>query len=277
MNYSYIVQTWSMKQFILTLIDIGIVAFVLYKLLLLVKGTRAVQLLKGLALLGAFSIISHKMGFTTLNWILDKAGLALLVAVPVIFQPELRRILEQLGRGQLLGRPFSFFLGREEVSELIGELLKAVEALVRRRIGALIVIEREIGLKDYVETGTVIDGVVTAELILNIFFPNSPLHDGAIIIRGNRVAAAGCFLPLTDSPFLSKELGTRHRAALGITEESDAIAVVVSEESGVISAAFDGKITRHMGKKQLKEMLEELLLEGEENREYLFRPSRRYR
>ncbi|NLO89174.1 MAG: TIGR00159 family protein [Clostridia bacterium] len=264
MNLLHILQTWTFKDLIFTVIDVGIVAFILYRLLLLVKGTKAVQLLKGLALLGAISIVSHKLGFATINWVLDKASLAVIVAIPVIFQPELRRILEQLGRGRFLGRPFSFLFETDGVTKLVSELPKAAETLAQRRIGALIVIERETGLMDYIETGVPIDGVVSPELILNIFFPNSPLHDGAVIIRGNRVTAAGCYLPLTDRPFLSKELGTRHRAALGITEESDAIAVVVSEETGVISAAFDGKLIRYLDGKKLRKMLEEVLLETEQ-------------
>ena len=275
LDFLSVFQAWDLKQLTFTVIDVSIVAYVLYKLLLILKGTRAVQLLKGVALLGAFSLISNRLGFSTVNWILNKAGLAILVAVPVIFQPELRRALEQLGRGRLFGRPFAFLLGAEEVSEAIDELVEAVEGFVRRRIGALIVIERETGLKDYIETGVAIDGKVTSEILLNIFFPNSPLHDGAVIINGDRVAAASCYLPLTDRPFLSKELGTRHRAALGITEESDAVAVIVSEETGIISLAFEGKITRRMDKKQLEQMLEDLLLPGETpTREYSLWPRR---
>lgn len=260
-------QAWNLKEVARTLIDIGIVAFVLYKALLLVKGTRAVQLLKGLALLGAFSLLSVELEFQTVNWILEKAGLAILVAVPVVFQPELRRALEQLGRGRLLGRPISLFVNREEVSDLIEALADTTDIMVRRRIGALIVIEKETGLKDYMETGVAIDGIVSPDFLLNIFFPNSPLHDGAAIISGTRVAAAACLLPLTDRPFLSKELGTRHRAALGITEDTDAVALVVSEETGIISIAHEGKITRRLDRKQLEEILARLLL-PEETREF---------
>lgn len=270
-----LIQAWNLKDIARTLIDIGIVAYVLYKALLLVKGTRAVQLLKGLALLGVFSLLSVELEFQTVNWILDKAGLAILVAVPVVFQPELRRALEQLGRGRLLGRPISLFVNREEVSDLIEVLADTVDILVRRRIGALIIIEKETGLKDYMETGVAIDGIVSPDFLLNIFFPNSPLHDGAAIISGTRVAAASCLLPLTDRPFLSKELGTRHRAALGITEDTDAVALVVSEETGIVSIAYEGKITRRLDRKQLEEILERLLL-PEESREFasMLRPRR---
>lgn len=267
MNLLDLLPAWSIKEILRNLIDIGIVAYVLYRLLLLVKGTRAVQLLKGLALLGAFSLVSVKLEFQTVNWILNKAGLAILVAVPVVFQPELRRVLEQLGRGKLLGRPGGLFVNKEEVADLIEILLDTVDMLVRRRIGALIVMERETGLKDYMETGVAVDGIVSPDFLMNIFYPNSPLHDGAAIISGNRVAAASCLLPLTDRPFLSKELGTRHRAALGISEETDAVALVVSEETGVVSVTHEGKITRRLDRKQLEEILERLLL-PEEPREF---------
>lgn len=268
-------QGLDFKEILRNLIDIGIVAYVLYRVLLLAKGTRAVQLLKGLALLGAFSLVSVELEFRTVNWILNKAGLAILVAVPIVFQPELRRALEQLGRGRLLGRPIGLFVNREKVSDLIEILADTVDILVRRRIGALIVIEQETGLKDYMETGVAIDGIVSPDFLLNIFFPNSPLHDGAVIISGTRVAAASCLLPLTDRPFLSKELGTRHRAALGITEDTDAVALVVSEETGIVSIAHEGKITRRLDRKQLEEILERLLL-LEEPREIrsMLRPRR---
>lgn len=274
MNLLNVIQGWDFKELALTIIDVGLVAYVLYKTLLLVKGTRAVQLLKGIALLGAFSIVSAELEFQTVNWILNKAGLAILVAVPVVFQPELRRALEQLGRGRLFGRPISLFVGSEEVSQVIDTLVDTVDILVRRRIGALIVIERETGLKDVMETGVAIDGLVSPDFLLNIFYPHSPLHDGAAIIRGNRVAAAACLLPLTDRPFLSKELGTRHRAALGVTEDTDAVAIVVSEETGIISVAYEGKITRRLDSKQLHETLVRLLLPPEEPREFSRWPRR---
>lgn len=259
-------RAWNLTEVARALIDIGIVAFVLYKALLLVKGTRAVQLLKGLALLGVFSLLSVELEFQTVNWILNKAGLAILVAVPVVFQPELRRALEQLGRGRLLGRPIGLFVNKEEVSDLIEVLADTIDIMVRRRIGALIIIEQETGLKDYMETGVAIDGIVSPEFLLNIFFPNSPLHDGAAIISGTRIAAAACLLPLTDRPFLSKELGTRHRAALGISEDTDAIALVVSEETGIVSIAHEGKITRRLDRKQLEEILVRLMF-PEDSRE----------
>jgi diadenylate cyclase len=183
----------------------------------------------------------------------------IVVALPIVFQPELRRALEQLGRGKIFTKPIPF-LGTEDVSRLINELVRTAQVLSGKKHGALIVIERTTGLNDYIETGIKIDAIASIELMVNVFVPSTPLHDGAIIIRGDRIAAAGCFLPLTDSPYLSKQLGTRHRAALGVTENSDSIAVIISEETGTISVANDGELTRYLEEENLKEMLEELLI-----------------
>ena len=177
-----------------------------------------------------------------------------LIAIPIIFQPELRKALEHLGRGKLFKRNL-YEYEDEEFQKLLEELLKAIPVLVKKKIGALIVLERETGLKDIIETGIKIKGIVTAELLINIFMPRSPLHDGAVIIRGNTIAAAGCFLPLTENPNLSKELGTRHRAGLGITEVSDAVVIIISEETGVISLAHNGKLTRYLDEKTLRSTL----------------------
>ena len=243
----------------ISLIDILIVAFVLYKLIMLIKGTRAVQLIKGLAVLLVATTISDWAGFYTINWVLQKTMTMVFVALPVVFQPELRRALEQLGRGRFFARQMTV-LGTEDVNRVINEVIKGVLVLTKNKMGALIIIERETGIKDFIETGVKIDALVTSELLINIFIPKSPLHDGAVIIRGDRVMAAGCFLPLTENPDLHKQLGTRHRAGLGLTELSDAIAIIVSEETGVISAAWEGKLTRYLDDKTLKEMLQNLLL-----------------
>ncbi|TDA66962.1 MAG: TIGR00159 family protein [Clostridia bacterium] len=244
-------------------VDVGVVAYVIYRGLVLIRGTRAGQLVQGLAVLVIVAFLSDRLGLTTINWILDQLGLVIMVALPVVFQPELRRALAYLGRGNILARSFSF-LGVEDVSRLIKELVRTVGVLAKNRTGALIILERETRLNDYIETGIKIDGVVSAEFLVNIFMPRTPLHDGAAIIRGDRVVAAGCFLPLTDSPYLSRQLGTRHRAALGITEIADAVAVVVSEETGTISVAEGGKLTRYLEEKNLQQMLEDLLLPAEE-------------
>jgi diadenylate cyclase len=241
----------------LDIIDILIVGYLVYRLILLIRGTRAVQLLKGVAVLLLATFISEWRGLSTLSWILDKTMTAGLVAIPVIFQPELRRALEQIGRGKFFARSM-VVLGEEDIVRVLDELAQAVQLMAKKRIGALIVLEREIGLNDYIETGTKIDGVVSAQMLLNLFYTGSPLHDGAVIIRGDRVAAAGCFLPLTENPNLSKEIGTRHRAALGISEQADTICVVVSEETGVISLAREGRLTRYLDAKTLKEMLMKL-------------------
>ena len=237
----------------INLLDIAIVAFVTYKLIMILRGTRAVQLIKGLAVLLVATIVSEVLGLRSINWILEKAQTIFFIAIPIVFQPELRRALEQLGRGKLFVR--SSYLGQEEMERLVSEIVRAVKIMSKKKIGALIVLERETGLAEYVETGIKIDSLISGEVLINIFIPKTPLHDGAIIIRGERILAASCFLPLSENPNLSKELGTRHRAALGITEVSDALAITVSEETGIISMAEDGKITRKIDERSLKELL----------------------
>lgn len=241
----------------LDIIDIIIVSYVFYRLILLIRGTRAEQLIKGLVILLLAMIVSDKVGLNTLNWILEKVMTVGLIAIPIVFQPELRRALEQLGRGKIFKSSY-WNWDPQEFDRFLEELTKAVPALVKKRIGALIVIERDTGLKDWVETGITVEGLVTAELLINIFFPRSPLHDGAVIIRGNQIVAAGCYLPLTDDPYLNKELGARHRSGLGITEQSDAVAVIVSEETGIVSVAQNGILTRYLDEKKLRNLLIEL-------------------
>ena len=238
----------------INILDILLVAFLIYRVFLLIKDTRALQLIKGLAVLLAAAAVSRWIGLYTITWILDNIRTVVLVAIPVVFQPELRRALEQVGRGRFFVRPF-VYLGEEEVGRLIVEIVKAVMTLAKDKTGALLIIERETGLKDYIETGIKIDGVVSAEFLVNIFVPKTPLHDGAAIIRSDRVVAAGCFLPLIENYNISKQLGTRHRAALGITEISDALAIIVSEETGIISFAVEGQLTRHMDEKSLTKVL----------------------
>jgi len=242
-------------------IDIIVVAVLIYQLLMLIKGTRAVQLIKGLFVLLIISVISRQMGLTTLSWILDKVWYMLVVALPIVFQPELRSALERLGRGKfLVMHPGTS--GPEEIKKLVEELVRCTQILAQSRIGALIVIEKQTGIQEFIETGIKIDGVVSSEFLVNIFIPKSPLHDGAVIIRGNRVAAAGCFLPLSQDNRLQKDLGTRHRAALGLSEVSDALVIVVSEETGIISAAKNSQMTRFLDEKGLRDLLKnEILVE----------------
>jgi diadenylate cyclase len=250
----------TVRDIIGAAVDIAIVAYVLYRFFMLIRGTRSIQLIKGIAILLLATVASQFLRLYTVNWLLVNARLMLAVAIPVVFQPELRKFLEQIGRGRFFaGRSLIGFLGEADVQRMLAELVKAVGQLSRNRIGALIVLEREIGLNDFVETGIAIDGLVTAEFLVNVFVPNTPLHDGAVIIRGDRVLAAACFLPLTAESVVGTEFGGRHRAALGITEVSDSVAVVVSEETGTISLANAGRIIRHLDLKTLSEMLAALM------------------
>lgn len=253
----YIFRTFNWQA----ILDIIVVTVILYQLLMLIKGTRAVQLLKGLFVLVIVSILARQMGLATLTWMLDKVWTMLLVALPIVFQPELRRALEQLGRGKFITmHPVT--AGAEEYKKLIEELIRCTQVLSQNRIGALIVYEQNTGIQEFVETGIKIDGVVSTEFLVNIFVPKSPLHDGAVIIRADRVAAAGCFLPLTQDTGVEKELGTRHRAALGLSEVSDALIIIVSEETGVISTAKNGEIHRYHDEKSLRDFLRnEILVE----------------
>ncbi|NLJ76038.1 MAG: TIGR00159 family protein [Peptococcaceae bacterium] len=242
-----------------SVIDILIVAYLMYRLMLLIKGTRAVQLLKGLAVLLVITAFASLFNLYTINWLLGKLMTALVVALPIVFQPELRRALEKLGRGKFLNHSSLAFYGDAEQSKINAEIARAATVLSKNKMGGLIIIERETGLVEYVDTGVKIDGLVGAEFLVNIFVPRTPLHDGAVIIRGGRVSAAACFLPLSESPHLSTDLGTRHRAGIGITEHSDAVAVIVSEETGIVSLAVEGNLFRHLKEPELVEKLAELL------------------
>ena len=240
----------------LDLVDILLVALILYKLYEMLQDTRAITIVKGLIVLLALTMVSNWLGLHVIYWLLQKTVTLLFVALPIVFQPELRRTLEHLGQGRFFGR--SIFLNDEEARSLVNELDKAVKILSKNKIGALLVMEREMGLNDICATGIQIDGLVTSEFLLNVFIPNTPLHDGAAVIRGKRMVAAGCLLPLTDDRSLSTELGTRHRAAIGLSEQCDAIVVVVSEETGTISIAQNGKIYRHLDSEKLKQRLQPL-------------------
>ncbi|HEU4798163.1 MAG TPA: diadenylate cyclase CdaA [bacterium] len=241
------------------ILDVLIVSILLYQLLLLIRGTRAVQLVTGLGVLFGVYGIARYFQLYTLQYLLQYLGVVIPIALLVIFQPELRRMLEQLGRGGVLVTGLlPHGLGREEAIRLINDVSRACRVLGLRKIGALIVLERNTGLTDFIETGIKVDGVVTVQLLINIFFPNSPLHDGAAIIHGNRIMAAGCLLPLSENPTLSRTLGTRHRAGLGISEQTDAVAIIVSEETGTISLARDGELVRGLSEEELKASLLEL-------------------
>lgn len=235
-----------------TYVDIFIIAFVIYKIMDLIKETRAEQLIKGIAVLIIATKASEFMGLHAVYWLLKNTIAVGLIAILVIFQPELRRALEVIGRGKFFSK---VEVSEQELDNILEEINTAVVHLSKNRIGAIIVLEQETGLNEFVETGTNIDSLVTSELLMNIFIPNTPLHDGALMIRDNRIVAAGCFLPLTQNHNLSKELGTRHRAALGITEISDCMTITVSEETGVISFAREGRLSRYLDAKSLKEII----------------------
>ena len=243
-------------------IDIGIVSYVIYKLIILVKETRAWQLIKGILFILAATELSKLLGLKTINFILQNTLSVLAIGAIVLFQPELRRGLEQIGRSRFKD---IFNLDetntRIQTTALIEEIVKACTELSKTYTGALMVIEKDTKVGEIINTGIQLDSSVSAELIMNIFTPNTPLHDGAVIIRDNRIKAAACFLPLTDNPNLSKELGTRHRAALGITEVSDSVAIIVSEESGKISFALNGGLTRNLTSDTLRKALNKNLLE----------------
>lgn len=244
------------------IVDISIVSYLAYKIIQLGKETRAWQLVKGIVVILIVAILSDLLELRTLAFILNKtielAGFALVV----VFQPELRRGLEKVGRSNF--KDFFSFDEKDDVIHTtftIEEIVKAATELSRTKTGALIVFERETKLGEIINTGTTLDSSVSAELIINIFTPNTPLHDGALIVRDNKLKSGACFLPLTDNPNLSKELGTRHRAALGITEVSDCISVVVSEETGKISYALNGGLSRNLTPDTLRKALNKNLLE----------------
>ena len=242
---------------LLDILDILLVAFVLYKLFILIRNTRAVALIKGLLVLGVVTVVSKVLDLHVISWMLQQGMTVILVAMPVVFQPELRRALEQIGRGRFFRS--GQVICMEELERLIDEIVAISESLSKTHTGALIVFEREVGLNDYIDTGIAIDGLVSRELLGNIFIPNTPLHDGAVIIRENRIMAAGCLLPLTSDRSLSTELGTRHRAAIGISELADAVVVVVSEETGSISYTYGGHIYRHLAGNALRNVLKTFL------------------
>ncbi|MGE5630255.1 MAG: diadenylate cyclase CdaA [Caulobacteraceae bacterium] len=235
-----------------TYVDIGIIALIIYKVMNLIKETRAEQLIKGIAMLIIATKLSEVLGLHAVYWLLTKAMTVGVIAILIIFQPELRRALEHIGRGKFFVKGE---LLEQEIDSMLDEICLAIAHLSKNKIGAIIVLEQETGLNEYIETGTKLDSVVSSELLTNIFIPNTPLHDGAVILRRNRILAAGCFLPLTQSQNLSKELGTRHRAAIGITEISDSMVVIVSEETGVISFAKMGRLSRYLDTKSLKEII----------------------
>ena len=237
--------------------DILIVAVIIYELILLMRQTRGSAVLKGLLLLLVLAVLSTLLGMTALNWVLQlliRNGALVLI---VLFQPELRKALESLGRSAIRSRSREA-TASDEQGRAINEIIQCMTDLSRRKVGMLLVFERDTGLKDIIDTGTAIDAQISAPLLENIFEPNTPLHDGAVIIRDTRVVAGACILPLTESDTVSRELGTRHRASIGISETTDAVALIVSEETGIMSVARDGTITRGLDAVSLRTVLESI-------------------
>ena len=255
MDFSNFFQNLSTIKIITSLLDLLIVWYVLYLLITVFKGTKAIQLLKGIVVIVIGQQISKILNLTATSKLFDIVIQWGVLALIVIFQPEIRRALEQLGRGSFLKRYTNTYSRDEE--KLIQSVSKAVQYMAKRRIGALIVFEKETGLQDYIETGIPMNSDISQELLTNVFIPNTPLHDGAMIIQGSKIAVAASYLPLSDSLKISKSLGTRHRAAVGISEVSDAFTVVVSEETGDISVTFDGKLRRDISKDVFEELLAE--------------------
>jgi diadenylate cyclase len=249
---------FNVLDYLRDIVDILIVTYLIYKVIMIIRGTKAVQLAKGILVIVCVWFLSSLFQLKTLEWILNNAITYGLFAIIVVFQPELRRVLEQLGRGRLFSRGMKV---EEEHKQITEAIVKASSYMAKRRIGALMSIERKTGLNDYIETGIPLNGNLTSQLLINIFIPNTPLHDGAVIIKGNQVVAAACYLPLSESPFISKELGTRHRAAMGVSEVTDALTVVVSEETGGITVTKNGEMFRDITEKQLTEMLQHELNE----------------
>jgi diadenylate cyclase len=237
-------------QILVDVIDILIVAFLFYRLFAMIKGTRAAQMFVGLIFIVIASIVAQWFRLAALNWIIGSLKTVWVILFVILFQPELRALLTHVGQNRLLRA-----LIRVGDGGVLKEILAAVEDMSKERRGALIVVERDMGLRDYIETGTKLDAAVTKELLETVFTPHSPLHDGAVVIRGDQIAAAGCILPLSETPGLSPILGTRHRAALGLAEETDACVFVVSEETGAISIAHKGELKWNLDEGQLRSEL----------------------
>jgi diadenylate cyclase len=251
-----------------SILDIIVVSYIFYKVYMLIKETRAVQLLKGILLILLLIPVSSFLQLNMLYWILNKTITIGVLSIIIIFQPEIRRALEHLGRSAFNDR--HILEDEETMEKVVNEVVDAVENLSKSKTGALIIIENRTGLGDVIATGTKLEALVSAALLENIFVVNTPLHDGATIIRNDKIVASGCFLPLTSNDEISKTLGTRHRAGIGISENSDALTIIVSEETGNISLAVNGKLTRNYTKDRLKDILIRIL-KSRQNKKLTFR------
>ena len=244
------------------IIDVAILAILIYNAIKLVVHTRSNSLFKGIAVVLLLAWLSSALRISAVSWLLNQILSMGLVVLVILFQPEFRRALDQLGRSKLMRRVFGLNgpgrVEEEDVERPVNEIVRAMTNMARKKIGALIVVERVTGLGDVIETGTRVDAEISGALIENIFEPNTPLHDGAMIIRNRRINAAACILPLSEDPNISRDLGTRHRAGIGITETTDAVTLIVSEETGIISMAREGRLTRHLDARSLTILLTEL-------------------
>jgi diadenylate cyclase len=248
-----LISSWRWQD----IIDIMVVAMLIYGVLVHIKGTRAVQMLLGLAVMLLAFVASDKLEFLTLRWLLSSFLSSVILVIIILFQADIRRVLTTVGKG-------TFFRGVQEQLQLIEEVSRAAHALASKKIGALIALERTTGLNNYVESGTTLDARVNREIIVSIFHPSSPLHDGALMIQKGRISAGGCFLPLTTNPSVDKSYGTRHRAAIGLTEETDAVVVLVSEEKGQVSTVVNGVVSPGLDKAALDLRLRQLLAAPQE-------------
>jgi diadenylate cyclase len=237
-------------------VDIGIITFLIYRLLQIVRGSRAMQMIIGLAVISIAYVSSRALGLFTLNWVLDNFLGSIILVIIVIFQSDIRRALTQVGTAPIFGSAERMVQRREDIIE---EIAQATVALAQKRVGALIVLEREVGLNEYMEIGTRLDARVSRELLESVFLPHSPIHDGALVIQKGRVTAVRCLLPLSTNPHLRKTWGTRHRAALGVTEETDAVAIVVSEQEGTTALVVGGNVTENVDGTRLRNALRELV------------------
>lgn len=243
------------------IVDVAILTVLIYNVIKLVMHTRSNSLFKGIAVVLAMAWISGLLRFNAVSWLLNQVISMGLLVIVILFQPEFRRGLEQIGRSKITRRFFGLSPSRNKEKQIdrpVAEIVRAMTDMSRKKIGALIIIERHTGLGDVIESGTRLDAEISAPLIENVFEPNTPLHDGAMIIRNQRINAAACILPLSEDPSISRDLGTRHRAAIGITETTDAVSLIVSEETGIISMAREGKLTRHLDARSLSILLTEL-------------------
>ena len=244
------------------LLDILAVWFVIYELIVLLRGTKAVQLFRGIVVIAIIKAVSVLIGLDTVSWIMDQIINWAVIAMVIIFQPEIRRGLEHLGRGSMFARGKR---QNEDEERMIAELDKAIQYMAKRRIGALMSIKMDTGLEDYIETGIALDADITGELLINIFIPNTPLHDGAVIIQDNQIKVAAAYLPLSESNLIPKELGTRHRAAVGISEVTDAFSIVISEETGEVSITKDNELMRGMTRENYLRYFRQVLLTPEDS------------